>query len=379
MKIGIEGQRLFRNKKHGMDFVALQLIRELQKIDLENQYFIYVKPDEDSACLQETENFKIVEIEGWHYPKWEQIDLPRQAKRDGCDLLHCTSNTAPKRCALPLVVTLHDIIYMEKGFLQILTGSGTAYQKFGNMYRRMVVPRVVKKADQIITVSDFEKKNIADYFGVRDERLQAVYNGVSEHFQPITNEVLLRQIKEQYKLPDRFFFFLGNTDPKKNTSGVLSAFSEYRKKAQEDYKLVMIDFDEDELAKLLDHIGDPTLRKHIHLLGYVVNSNLPAIYSLCEIFLYPSLRESFGIPQIEAMRCGVPVIASNTSAMPEVSGGAALLVDPYKPEEITRAIFEIQNNNNLRQSLIEKGIERSKQFSWKNMAEHVFEIYKRFA
>jgi hypothetical protein len=160
MKIGIEGQRLFRKKKHGMDMVALELIRELQKIDHENEYFIFIKPDEDDSVLKETPNFKIVKLEGGSYPMWEQFALPKAASEAGCQILHCTSNTAPLNCKIPVVVTLHDIIYMESNYLRILTGSATSYQKFGNVYRKLVVPRVVKMSQKIITVSHFEKNRI---------------------------------------------------------------------------------------------------------------------------------------------------------------------------------------------------------------------------
>ncbi|MEA3445149.1 MAG: glycosyltransferase family 1 protein [Bacteroidota bacterium] len=379
MKIGIEGQRLFREKKHGMDMVALELVRELQKIDKKNQYFIYVKPDVDSACLQSTDNFKIVELEGGSYPQWEQKALPRQAKTDGCDVLHCTSNTAPIKPGMPLIVTLHDIIYMEKSYFGILTDKGTTYQKFGNVYRRWYVPKIVKNSDILITVSNFEKKRISDFFGIKNNKLHAVYNGVSEHFKNITDKIELERVKNIYKLPEKYFFFLGNTDPKKNTKGTLKAFSDFRRQSSDDYKLVMLDYDEVELVKLLDEIGDRPLRKHIILTGYVVNTDLPAIYSMCNIFLYPSLRESFGIPMLEAMRCAVPVITSNTSSMPEVSGDGAYIIDPFKPEEITRAILKIQGDDQLRQSLIEKGLKRSEYFSWKNMAKNVLELYESFA
>ena len=121
MKIGIEGQRIFRKKKHGMDMVALELIKNLQIIDQENEYFIFVKPDEDSSVLQETSNFKIIELNGGSYPTWEQIALPKAAKQYGCNILHCTSNTAPISTNIPLITILHDIIYMESSFYKILT------------------------------------------------------------------------------------------------------------------------------------------------------------------------------------------------------------------------------------------------------------------
>ena len=376
MKIGIEGQRLFRTKKHGMDIVALELIRNLQEIDHENEYYIFVKKDEDVSALKETSNFKIITLDGGSYPVWEQFILPRAAKKYGCQVLHCTSNTAPLHCDIPLVTTLHDIIYLESSYLKILTGSATNYQKFGNVYRKLIVPRIVKNSQKIITVSNFEKNRIAEFFGMKgDDRLTAVYNGVSAHFKPISDRTELKRVKEKYHLPDQFFFFLGNTDPKKNTKGTLKAFSDFLKQTKSAYKLVMLDYDRGELEKLLDEIGDKQLIDKIVLTGYVTNTDLPAIYSQSAIFLYPSLRESFGIPMLEAMACGIPVITSNTSSMPEVSGDAAHIVNPYHPEEITEGMIKVLSDKEYSENLCKKGLERSKLFSWKNMAEQVLELY----
>jgi glycosyltransferase involved in cell wall biosynthesis len=376
MKIGIEGQRLFRKKKHGMDMVALELIRNLQDIDHENEYVIFVAPDEDNSILKETPNFKIVPLEGGFYPMWEQFALPKAARKAGCQILHCTSNTAPVNCGIPLVVTLHDIIYMESSYARILKGSGTAYQKFGNAYRKLVVPRVIKKSRKIITVSHFEKNRIGEFFCMKgDNRLTAVYNGVSEHFKPITNKAELLRVKSKYCLPDHYFFFLGNTDPKKNTKNTLKAFSDFIKQTGKDYKLVMLDYDRSELGKLLEDIEDESLINRIILTGYVINTDLPSIYCQSDVFLYPSLRESFGIPMLEAMACGVPVITSNTSSMPEVAGTAAFIIDPFKPEEITAALIKILNDKILNADLISKGYEQAVKFSWKAMAQSVLEIY----
>ena len=377
MKIGIEGQRLFRKKKHGMDMVALELIKNLQRIDQKNDYFIFVKPDEDSAVLQETSNFKIIELDGGPYPTWEQIALPKAAKKYSCDILHCTSNTAPFFLDIPLITILHDIIYLESSYLKILKSSASPYQKFGNIYRKLVVPRVVKKSKKIITVSHFEKNRIGEFFGIKgDDKLDAIYNGVSEHFRPITNKDELKRVKDAYNLPDKYFFFLGNTDPKKNTKRTLKAFSDFLKQTGSRHKLVMLDYDKTELNKLLVEINDTNLIKHIILTGYVINTDLPAIYSQCDVFLYPSLRESFGIPMLEAMCCNVPVIASNTSSMPEVAGDAAHLINPYQSEEITKAIIKVLEDDAYRKLLCDKGLKRSKQFSWKNMAKEYLKHYE---
>ncbi len=376
MKIGIEGQRLYRKKKHGMDMVALELIKSLQKIDHNNEYVIFVKPDFDNTCIPEAPNFKIVELESkWGYPGWEQLALPRAAYEEGCDVLHCTSNTGPLFSKVPLITTLHDIIYLES--ISLFKKEGTWYQKLGNMYRRYFVPPVIKKSKKVITVSNYERKRINDHFGFTDDRLTAIYNGVSNHFKPVTDSTKLAEIKKQYQLPDNFFFFLGNTDPKKNTKGVLKAFADFDKTYPNQFKLVMLDYDEVELLKLLNTNGTPEIRSLIHLTGYVPNTDLPAIISQSTVFLYPSLRESFGIPILEGMACGVPVITSNTSSMPEVAGeDSALMVDPFNPDEITNALKTLVEDKILAQVLAEKGIKRAKEFSWENMAQNVLELYE---
>jgi glycosyltransferase involved in cell wall biosynthesis len=377
MRIGIEAQRLFRKNKHGMDMVALELIRNLQAIDHVNEYFIFVKADEDNTVLTETSNFRIVPLKGGAYPIWEQVALPRAAKAYGCQILHCTSNTAPVKCSIPLITTLHDIIYMESSYRKILSGTATLYQKFGNAYRKLIVPQVIEKSRRVITVSHFEKKRIAEFFGInKSKKLTAVYNGVSRHFKPVTDETELKRVKEKYHLPDHYFFFLGNTDPKKNTKGTLKAFSDFINETASDYKLVMLDFDKTELEKMLDEIGDKKLIDKIVLTGYVTNTDLPAIYTQSRIFLYPSLRESFGIPMLEAMACGTPVITSNTSSMPEVAGDAAIIINPFNTTEITAAMINLCGESKARERLITSGLLQASKFSWKAMALDVLNIYQ---
>ena len=378
MRIAIEAQRLFREKKHGMDIYALELIRNLQQIDHKNEYVIFVKPDVDDAILKETPNFKIVKLDGGFYPLWEQLALPKAAKEAGCRILHCTSNTAPVRCEIPLVLTLHDIIYMESSYTRILSGSATPYQKFGNIYRKLVVPHLVHKSLKNITVSHSEKTRIDKLFALESGRqMNVVYNGVGKHFEPITDAKQLHQAKEKYNLPDNFFFFLGNTDPKKNVKGTLKAFSDFLKKTGFDYYLVVADYEHDKLQKLLDEIGDKSLINRIILTGYIPNASLPAVYSQCKVFLYTSLRESFGIPMLEAMKCGVPVLTSNTESMPEIAGDAAYLVNPFKHQEITEAMIKMVQDESLRTDLISKGLSRAPQFSWEITARKVLESYQK--
>ena len=373
MRVAIEGQRLFRAKKHGMDFVALELVKNIQKLDLENEYVVFVKPDED-VCLQSTENMKIVELGGGPYPTWEQHALPKAVKKYKCDLLHCTSNTAPLYNPVPMIVTLHDIFYLEN--VSLFRKGFTAYQKFGNMYRRYVVPGVVKRAKRVITVSRSEKNRIIHFFHLKDEQVSVVYNGVSLIFKPVTDKTTLEEIRMTYKLPENFIFFLGNTDPKKNTRGVVTAFAKYIRESKSQISMVIADYPKEDLERILQEIHDPDIMKYIHRLDYIKNTDLPGIYTMADLFLYPSFRESFGIPILEAMACGTPVITSNVFSMPEVAGDAALLVDPTNPFDLTRGIHKVISEPDFSKSLSEKGLVQATRFSWAKMAKDYMEIYK---
>ena len=220
MKIAIEAQRIFRPNKHGMDFVALETIRELQKRNDGNEYYIIVAPGEDH-CLEESANLSIVELACPTYPLWEQVALPWAIKRLGVDLLHCTSNTAPLYCPVPLVLTLHDIIYLEP----CQHRNPSFYQEMGWYYRRLTVPRILKKCRKIITVSHFECNRIRKALNIPTDRIMTIYNGYNEHFHPM--ETINMQVVNRYISLKDFLFFLGNTDPKKNTTRVLKAYSLY--------------------------------------------------------------------------------------------------------------------------------------------------------
>lgn len=371
MRIAIEAQRIFRPNKHGMDFVALETIRELQKMDHENEYFIFVSPGED-RCLKSSDNVHIIELKCPTYPLWEQVALPRAVKRVKPDLLHCTSNTAPLHCPVPLVLTLHDIIYLEKR----QSSSLSWYQEMGWHYRRLVVPRILPKCEKIITVSQFERKRILEALHLPDEQLVAVYNGFNSHFhlQPKAPEITRKYIDA-----DDYLFFLGNTDPKKNTPRVLKAYSDYLKKSTKKLPLLIADLKEDAIDRILEDEKITEIKSSLRFPGYIANTDLAALYGGAFAFLYPSLRESFGIPMLEAMACGTPIIAGNTSAMPEIAGEGALLADPFNVEDITDKILQLEEDEAFYQQQVEYGLNRSRMFSWRNTAESLLKIYKEFS
>ena len=368
MRIGIEAQRIFRKNKHGMDYVVLQEIKEIQKMDTHNEYFIFVRPGEDH-CVQDTHNMHVIEVNCPTYPLWEQYALPRAAREAGVELLHCTSNTAPVRCRIPLILTLHDIIFLEPRD----KANKSLYQNMGWLYRRLVVPRILKKCRRIITVSDFEMQNIINKLHLPPLQVAMIYNGYNEWFRPLDDK---DEVYKKYIDKPGFFFFLGNTDPKKNTERTLVAYARYLEQSEVKRPLLMADLEKKYFDDIIARNNIGHIREHIKTPGYIVNSDLPYIYNAAFAFLYTSLRESFGIPLLEAMACGTPVITSNTSSMPEIGSHDAILVNPESVEEITAMMLRLETDSAFYQRQKKVGLERAKLFSWKKTAEQLLEVYE---
>lgn len=368
MRIAIEAQRIFRTNKHGMDFVALESIRELQKIDRVNEYFIFVSPGED-RCLEESSNMHIIEVKCPTYPLWEQVALPLAVAKIEPDVLHCTSNTAPLLSPVPLILTLHDIIFLEKR----QASSPSLYQEMGWHYRRLVVPRILKKCRKIITVSHFECTRIREALHLPAEQLTAVYNGYNTHFRPQPKDYA---VTSKYIAAPDYLFFLGNTDPKKNASRVLQAYSIYLQHSTHKRPLLIADLKEPYIDNLLKELQIEHIKPFLSHPGYINNKDLVALYNGAFAFLYPSLRESFGIPMLEAMACGTPVLAGNTSAMPEVAGEGALLADPFSAQDIADKLLHLETDDTFYQQQAAYGLERVKHFSWQRTAEELLKIYQ---
>ena len=368
MRIGIEAQRIFRKKKHGMDNAALQIIKQIQKLDTKNEYFIFVAPGED-YCLEDTKNVHVIEIGINIYALWEQYYLPNAVRELNIELLHCTSNTAPLHCSVPIILTLHNIIFLEPRDRM----NESMYQNMGWLYRKMVVPRILKKCRRIITVSNFEKNNIINTLGIPEKKMAMIYNGYTDWFKPTQD---IEFIYRKYIDAPSYFFFLGNTDPKKNTERTLIAYSRYLDRSQFRRKLLMADLDEQYLNYIIERNKIENIRDMIVMPGYIENQDLPYIYNNAFAFLYPSLRESFGIPLLEAMACGTPVITSNTSSMPEIGGPNAILINPENPDEITDMMIKLETDNDFYSRQEEIGLHQAAMFSWRQTAENLLNLYE---
>lgn len=373
MRIGIEAFRIFRHHKHGMDIAAIELIKNLQKVDQLNEYFIFCFEDDDDTILHETPNFKFVRIPRIPSPIAEQLLLPYLTLKYRLDILHSTGNTSPVLVFCKQIVTVHDIIYLEKE--KSLKG-GSLYQQIGNIYRKLIVPIAIRKAHKVITVSDFEKEQIIKRLPYLQNRVEMIHNGYSQHFLKKPKELLLN-CALRYKLPkEGFLLFHGNPNPKKNTNNILKALYILQQEGKLNLKVVITDIAEKKILRKINKFGLNGLEENIVCVNYINNIDLPDVYNMATAFIYPSLRESFGIPILEAMSCGTPVITSNCTSMPEIAGEAALYTNPESPVAIAETIHQLISNTDLQENLVLKGQLQLQKFNWKQSALKTLHIYQ---
>jgi glycosyltransferase involved in cell wall biosynthesis len=371
MKIGYEAQRLFRNKKHGIEIVSLEILRALQMIDQDNKYEVFAKTDSDHSCLLPSVSLKIHRTPAFPYPIWEQLFLPLFSRKCKVEILHCTANTAPLFYAAPLVVTIHDLIYLDK-----IEMKGSSYQNFGNLYRRWIVPIIAKKAAAIITVSSYAKNEIVKKLHIPEHKIFVIHNGVHEKFRVIAASQIINAFKKKYQLPLNFFLHFANEAPRKNTLGTLRAFVYYCKNNPTPLHLVLTNTNVEKIIKMLNSIQASEVSKFIVCLPYLPAADLPLLYNAAELFLYPSYNEGFGLPIIEAMACGTPVITANNSSLPEVAGDAAFLVDADNHQQLANAMASIASDENRKNKMIEKGLKQAAKFNWHHAANKTKEVYQ---
>ena len=374
MRIGIEALKIFRKNKHGMDIVALEQIKRIQYLERENTYFIFCFKDSYNFILEGTENVKIIKLPRIPSPIAEQFLLPFLAIKYNLDILHSTGNTSPLFVHCKRIISLHDVIYLRKN---INLKGGSLYQRIGNAYRKLIVPMVLPKASTIITVSETEKLEITKTHPNYRNKISVVYNACSSNFIAKPEQSTLAS-KLKYGLPNEPYFLLhGNTDPKKNTKNALIAFHQLLKKGKLKRKIVVTDLRFSNVQKIIKQNNLEGLQEQIILTNYINHDDMPDLYTRAFAFLYPSILESFGLPIIEAMSCGTPVITSNCSCMPEIAKDSARLVDPFDPASIAKGIEELEFNEKARHQLIKKGLMRSKDFSWSASTKKIISLYQQ--
>ncbi|MCC8197364.1 MAG: glycosyltransferase family 4 protein [Tannerellaceae bacterium] len=298
---------------------------------------------------------------------FEHFLLKKYFTANKFDLLHSSGYILPFGWDHPSIITIHDIIAIEYPEL---------CSTLNRWYFRFFLPQSICNSTKIIAVSHTVKQDIVKRFKVNPAKVEVIYHGVNSEFKEITSTVALEEIRRRYDLPSRFILYLGNIEPKKNLVRLIKAYQQLIRETGWDYYLVIAGRLAWKYQDVLQEIGKVDDQNRIRLLDFIPQRDLPFIYNLADLFVFPSLYEGFGLPPLEAMACKVPVVVSNRGALPEVTGHNALLVDPYSIHSIAKGMYDTLVNESLKMQVIKKGYEHVQSFSWSQTWSQTEKLYR---
>ena len=295
---------------------------------------------------------------------WEQLMLPIYSRKDRLDLFHYTDHALSLfQSTQQVIITVHDIAYIR--FPDLLNQTR-------QIYKKNILGKSIKRASIIVADSYSTKRDIVEFFGINEKKIKVVHLGVESRFRPISS---VEEYRLKNKLPAKMILNVGTLEPRKNVVALIRAFKKLRGKGCKDYKLVIAGEKGWLYKQIFKEVERCNLEKEILFLGVVRDEDLPMLYNCAELFVYPSLYEGFGLPPLEAMACGVPVITSNTSSLPEVVGNAGIMVDPDDDNSLSEAMFNMLKDKDLRYQMSNRGLKRAKLFSWEKVAKEILGIY----
>ena len=300
---------------------------------------------------------------------WKQTYLPLKARAERADILVCMDPVGPLLAGrIPTALIIYDLIFLTTG----------AQSDVWTRYWRVMVPRCARKADLIFTLSRSSKAEIENRLGVPAEKIVVFRTGVAGHFRPLEGSAAEREkLRKRLGLPQAYILTVGAHDPRRNVKTLLAAYRKLRAQGPVEQKLVVVGPKTACFREMWETTRSLGLEEDVLYLDYVPNEELPAYYGLADLYVYPSSEEGLGLTPLEAMACGCPVVTSRASSLPEVVGDAAVLVDPTDPDELAAAVDRILSTPDLRRSLIEKGLERARDFSWRAGVEDILEACVR--
>ncbi len=346
------------------------LIRGLARVDDENEYVVFAKTDAFDGLAREHSSFRVVRGGGKSHATrlvWEQLVLPAQLRAQHIDVLHSPHHTTPMIVAgCRRVVTFHDLTFF------ILP---ERYPRRRLAYFRSVSWASAKAARMLICPSKAVQNDIVRILHTPPEKVRTIAEAAAPAFRIIEDKTVLDRLRYDHLLPERYILSVGSLEPGKNRTTLLKAFADVRGRGVEQ-KLVVTGqrawkYGED--FRLAEELG---LKGQVVFTGYVAPEEMPALYNAADLFVFPSLYEGFGLPVLEAMACGVPVVTSNVSSIPEVAGDAALLVDPRDAKALADAIEHALRDGDVHSMLRQRGLERAATFSWEKAARETIAVYE---
>jgi glycosyltransferase involved in cell wall biosynthesis len=364
VRIGIDARKLH---DFGIGTYIRNLLRQLARIDRQTEFVLLCRPEDAPALGLLGENLRPVAETSANYSVIEQIRIPLALKREGVTLFHAPHYVLPPLVPCRSVVTIHDCIHLM--FPQYLPS------RLALGYARASIFAAARRATRVLTVSESSKRDILRFVDIKPEKIDVIYNAYDHRFSVEPREEDVGRVRERYQLHDEFVLYAGNVKPHKNLERLIEAFHLVRRRGLDHLKLVLIGDQISRYAALRRAVHRHQLHQYVRFLGYMPEATLAVMYRLAGVFVFPSLYEGFGLPPLEAMASGTPVVTSNVSSLPEVAGDAAVLVDPYDPDAIANGIYRVLTDDQLRRDLRVRGAARARQFSWEQSVRRVREIY----
>jgi glycosyltransferase involved in cell wall biosynthesis len=368
MRVAIDARKLH---DFGIGTYIRNLLRHLARIDHSTEYVLLCGEADLGVAAQLGPNFRAVLEPSPNYSLREQVHVPWVLRRERPDLYHAPHYVLPAGVRCPSVVTIHDCIHLM--FPQYLPN------RLAYAYARAQMWSAARRSDCILTVSEASKRDILHLFNVPPEKIVVVYNAIDSHFSVTPSEDAVARVRERYQLDHKFVLYVGNIKPHKNLVRLIEAFDELRQGALEDLKLLIIGDQISKVPALRRAVHRHKLHKQVRFLGYVGDDQLAILYRLASVFVFPSLYEGFGLPPLEAMASGTPVVASNVSSLPEVVGDAAVLVNPYDVDAIVDGLRRVLTDPVLAADMSRKGIDRAREFSWEQSVAKTWAVYQTIA
>jgi len=362
MRIGFDTST-YSLTKGGTTVYLKNLIKNIHKISPSEEIFEYQLSTNKYSGYTISKKLETI----YRELIWQQKSLPKMALKDKVNLIHYPNHYCTLNSKLPTIVTFHDIYILR---------NPQAFTKWHSKFANFLFPKVVKRANHIIAISEFTKNELVQYLDVPEEKITVIYNGVDYKFKTIHDEDLLNQIKNKYKIKNPFLLYVGAIEPRKNINLMINSFCQIRSKMNID--LVVVSFGGWNNKELLNMINESPGKDYIRLLGYLPEEELPVIYNLALGLIYLSSYEGFGLPMVEAMASGCPVIASSNTVAEEIVGKAGALINPNNEEEIVESVTRLLNES-YRHEIIEQGLNRAKNFSWEKCAKETLTIYQKFS
>jgi glycosyltransferase involved in cell wall biosynthesis len=376
MRIALNAQLLSFSASYrqaGISRLIHATIQGLQAIDHDNDYTVFtgresIPPGFFANARWQTAPSRLPTTRRPVRILWEQVVQPWSVAGAGAHLLHNLAYVGPLICSRPQVVTVYDLSFLL--FPDV-------FNTLNRWYLSTMTPLSARKARRVIAISESTKRDLVRLAGVAEDRVQVVYPGLEPGIRRVDDPAALTAFRERNHLPERFILFVGTLEPRKNAAALVRAYTQLRKKDVLSHALVLCGSPGWRYESIFAAIEESGLAKDIILPGYVARDQLPFWYSAADLFVYPSVYEGFGLPVLEAMACGAPVITSNVSSLPEVAGAAGLLVDPDDVGELAGAIERVISSPERQAEMSAKGMARAATFTTERMARGTLQTYER--